>query len=70
MTDDRGVESLLRSALRPPPTQIPSRDLWPDVVGRISAPVRVSWLDLGLALAVAIALFTFPEWLLPLAFHL
>lgn len=70
MTDDRSVQSLLRSALPPPTTQMPSRDLWPLVVNRISAPVQWSWLDISLAVVVAIALFRFPEWLLPLAFHL
>lgn len=70
MTDDRRLESLLRSVLPPAATQAPSRDLWPPVVSRISAPLRASWLDLVLALIVAVALLTFPEWLLPLAFHL
>ena len=69
MTDDRSVQSLLRSALPPATTQMPSRDLWPLVVNRISAPVRWSWLDISLAAVVAMALFKFPECLLPLAFH-
>jgi hypothetical protein len=70
MTDDRSVQSLLRSALPPATTQMPSRDLWPLLVNRITAPVQWSWLDIGVAAVVAILLFRFPEWLLPLAFHL
>jgi hypothetical protein len=70
MTDDHDVQSLLRSALPPSTTQVPSRDLWPLVVNRLSAPVRWSWLDFGVAAVVAISLFRFPEWLVLLAFHL
>jgi hypothetical protein len=70
MTDDLSVQSLWRSAFPPATTQMPSRDLWPLVVDRISAPVRLSWLDISVAAGVAIALFRFPEWLLLLAFHL
>ena len=70
MTSDLNVQALCRSAFPPATTEMPSRDLWPLVVDRMSAPVRLSWLDIGVAAVVAIALSRFPEWLLPLAFHL
>ena len=72
MTDHDHLEHLLRSALRPAlaPAPEPSRDLWPLVVDRIQAPPRWSWVDLGLAAVVTLALLMFPEWLLPLAYHL
>jgi hypothetical protein len=70
MTDELSAQSLWRSAFPPATTQMPSRDVWPLVVDRISAPVQWSWLDISLAAVVAIALFKFPEYLLLLAFHL
>jgi hypothetical protein len=71
MTEDLRLESLIRSALPPASATMPSRDLWPSVADRIAAPVvRWSWFDTGLAVGVTIALFLFPQTLLPLAFHL
>jgi hypothetical protein len=70
MTGEHSVPSLWRSVFPPATTQMPSRDLWPLVVNRISAPVQWSWLDFGVAAVVVIALFKFPEWLVVLAFHL
>lgn len=70
MTDELSAQSLWRSAFPPPAHQLPSRDLWPLLVHRISAPVQWSWFDIGVAAVVVIALFKFPEWLVVLAFHL
>lgn len=71
MTEDHRLESLIRSALPPAPTTMPSHDLWPSLADRIAAPiVRWSWVDIALAAGVTIALFVFPQTLLPLAFHL
>jgi hypothetical protein len=70
MTENQSVQSLLRAALPPATRELPSRDLWPLVVDSISARVRWSWLDVGVAAIVAIALVRSPEWLVPLAFHL
>jgi hypothetical protein len=71
MSEDDRLERLLRSAV--PPTIAaarPSRDLWPAIVHCRRAPVRWSWLDLGLAVVVAVALLMFPDRLWLLAYHL
>lgn len=71
MTEDLPLESLIRSALPPASATMPSHDLWPSVADRIAAPVvRWSWVDIGLAAGVTLALFLFPQTFLPLAFHL
>ena len=70
MTDDERLARLLRSTLRPVVVPAPSRDLWPSIVSRSRAPVAWSWLDLGVAAVVAIALLVFPNWLSLLAYHL
>jgi hypothetical protein len=70
MIDDDAFEQVLRSALPPSSGEGPARDLWPSIVGRIDAPARWMWLDLGLAAAVTVLLLVFPEWLTVLAYHL
>jgi len=70
MNDDDRLVNLLRAALAPAGAAAPSRDLWPRVAGEMNAGVRVSWLDLALAAAVAVALLIHPAWLWLLAYHL
>lgn len=70
MIDDERLGLLLRSALPPTLAGAASPDLWPRVESRCRAPVAWSWLDLGLALAVALVLAFFPDWLWLLAYHL
>lgn len=70
MTEDERLESLLREALPATTERAPSRDLWPLIVSRGRGPARWSWLDLGIAAAVAIALLMRPEWLWLMAYHL
>jgi hypothetical protein len=70
MTGDDRLAQLLRSALPPTRAPGPSRDLWPLVVHRMETPRRWSWLDVTLAVVVAIVLTIFPEWLSLLAYHL
>jgi len=70
MTDDDRLQHLLRSVFPRVADREPSRDLWPLVVNRIHAPARRSWLDISLVAVIAILLMMFPEWLLPLAYHL
>ena len=70
MTDDDRLRHLLRSALPPASGETPSRDLWPLVVKQMQSPAERSWFDIGMAVAVAILLIMFPEWLLVLAYHL
>jgi hypothetical protein len=70
MTDEERLNELLRTALRSPTAQAPSRDLWPLIVERSRARPEWAWLDLGIAAVVAILLLLRPEWLRVLAFHL
>jgi hypothetical protein len=70
MTDDERFERLVRSAIPPVAAARPSRDLWPAIVNRGWAPARWSWLDLGVAAAVAVSLVMFPDALWLLAYHL
>jgi hypothetical protein len=70
MTEDERLERLLREAM--PATTAPGspRDLWPLIVARGRTPGGWSWLDLGIAAVVAIALLMRPGWLWLLAYHL
>jgi hypothetical protein len=70
MNDDDRLVHLLRAALPPASAPGPSRDLWPEVARRMEARFQVSWLDLGVAAALAIALLMRPAWLWLLAYHL
>ena len=70
MNDDDRLVHLLRAALPPASAAFPSRDLWPSVASAMGARVRMSWLDLVLAAAVAVALLIHPAWLWLLAYHL
>jgi hypothetical protein len=70
MTDQDRLERLLRAAFPPPEARQPSRDLWPVILKRTGQPRAWSWLDLGMAAAVAAALLIFPDWLWLLAYHL
>ena len=70
MNDDDRIVHLLRAALPPARAARPSRDLWPEVASGMETRVRVSWLDLALAAAVAVALVMRPAWLWLLAYHL
>jgi hypothetical protein len=70
MTEEDRMAKRLREALPITETSRPSRDLWPEIVSRAHRPVRWSWLDLGIAAAVAILLWLRPEWLRALAYHL
>jgi hypothetical protein len=70
MTDPDRLERLLRSALPPSAALVPSRDLWPSVLGRSQARKRLSWFDISTAAVVGIVLLMYPEWLWLLAYHL
>lgn len=69
MTDEQLAERL-RAALPPTRNVAARRDLWPVLMERLEERPRWSLLDLGLCAGVAVALFVFPEWLLPLVYHL
>ena len=68
MTDDTRLLALLRSAVPPVAATAPSIDRWPLVVGRQRRRSKLSWLDAGLAAAVAATLLTRPDWLVLLAY--
>jgi hypothetical protein len=69
MTDDR-VKELLRTTLPPSGDEAPGRDVWPRLASRFEQRPGWSYLDLGLATAICVALGLNPEWLWLLAYHL
>jgi hypothetical protein len=69
MTDDP-FEELLRAALPPTEDTAVRRDAWPALVDRLSERPRWSLIDAGLGVAAASALLMFPEWVVPLVYHL
>lgn len=70
MSENDRFERLLRAALPPTIAGAPGHELWTRVVDRLDAPRRWSWVDLSLAVFVAIMLSMFPEGLFLLAYHL
>jgi hypothetical protein len=69
MTDER-LKKLLRTTLPPSAGEELVRDVWPRLASRLEQPPGWSYLDLGLAAAVCVALGAYPEWLWLLAYHL
>ena len=69
MTDER-LGELLRAALPPSAADGAPRDLWTRLAARFDRPPSWSFVDLGLAAAVAVTLLMFPEWLWVVAYHL
>ena len=70
MTDDDRLRVLVRGVLPPTADDAPHRDVWHRVASRVDAGPEWSWLDVGLAAAVLIALLMFPRGLILLAYHL
>ena len=70
MNDDERIQDLIRSALPPVTAARPTRELWPLVVKRGQTPPAWSWVDVGLAAALAVVLLVFPRLLLVLVYHL
>ena len=70
--DDR-LRKLLRDALPPIGDSEAPRDLWPAMLRRVDQmaqrPVRISWLDWGLAGAALVWLLVFPEGIPTLLYH-
>ena len=69
MTDEQ-LKDLLRASIPPAADDGRGRDVWPELAFRFEQGPRWSYLDLGLAAAVAVGLAVFPEWLWLLAYHL
>lgn len=70
MIEEERLERLLHEALPVRAVSGPSRDLWPEIVARAQAAERWSWLDLGIAAAVVLALLWRPGWLWLVLYHL
>lgn len=70
MIEDERLERLLREAMPAATARGATRDLWPLIVARGTAAAHWSWLDLGIAAAVTIALLIRPGWLWLIAYHL
>ncbi len=70
MTDDDTLLKLLRSAVPPTVDERPARDLWPTIARGPRARGRWSWVDVGVAAGVGIALTMVPAWFWVLAYHL
>ena len=70
MTEEERLTQLLRRAIPPVAARHPSRDLWPSVAEHMERRPAWSGFDIGLAVAVAIALALFPEALWLIAYHL
>lgn len=70
MTEHEDIARLLRAALPPATAQLPSRDLWPEVLRRTQTRTEWSWLDAGVAVLVVTALTWSPEWLWLLVYQL
>jgi hypothetical protein len=69
----RPLERLLRSALPLSGELVPSRDLWPSILGRTQARPGLtawSWLDISMAAVVVTVLVMFPDWLWLVFYHL
>ena len=69
MNDDR-LGQLLRAALPPTQDSGPQRDLWSSLEERLEERTRWTLIDVGLGIAALLALAIFPEWLLPLVYHM
>jgi hypothetical protein len=69
MTDER-LGQLLRGALPPTQDGAPQSDLWPSLEERLDESPHWSLIDIGLGIAALLALAIFPEWLLPLVYHM
>lgn len=70
MTEEERIEELLREALPVTAASDPPRDLWPEIVKRSRTSVDWTWLDLGIAAAVGLALLLRPAWLWLVVYHL
>ena len=70
MRDDDQFCDWLRSAVPPVDDTGPARDVWPRVTSRFDARREWTWLDMGLAAAIATVLLLFPRSVFFLAYHL
>ena len=70
MTEDERFERLLRRCLPPIPARQVAQDLWPALAERMNARARWSGFDVGVAVAVTIAVVLSPDALWLISYHL
>lgn len=69
MTDEENLGRLLREALPPLPARGASGELWERLEQRERPMRNGSWVDLGIAAAVVLALSVSPRWIWILLFY-
>ena len=69
MTDEELIR-LLKSAVPPTASRGPSRDLWPEITGRVRRRPRSSAVDIGIAILTVVLLVLFPRAAWLIAYHL
>jgi hypothetical protein len=69
--DDKELQKLLKQSIAPLKKPELRRDLWPDMLQKLShQPVRVPWFDWALAAILTALLVLFPGAIPALLYHL
>jgi hypothetical protein len=69
--NDKEIRDLLKRSIAPITDTELRRDLWPDMLKKLSQqPVRVPWFDWALAAILSALLFVFPGAIPALLYHL
>lgn len=69
--DDKKLRELLKEAIAPVTDTELRRDLWPQMLEKLSRqPVRVPWFDWALAAILSAVLLLFPTAIPALLYHL
>ena len=69
--DDDELRELLKRNIPPVGNREPSRNLWPQMLERLSRqPVQIPWFDWALAALVGAAVLIFPGIIPALFYHL
>lgn len=69
--NDKEIRDLLKRSVAPITDTELRRDLWPDMLKKLSQqPVRVPWFDWALAAILSALLFVFPGAIPALLYHL
>jgi len=68
--NEKDLKALLKQALPPLQNTELQRDLWPQMLRRLEAPLQVPWFDWLLAAATAAVLLLFPGAIPALLYHL
>jgi hypothetical protein len=69
--NDKEIQELLKHSISPVSDTELRRDLWPDMLKKLSEqPVRVPWFDWALAAVMGALLIVFPGAIPALLYHL